>query len=108
VIHRFFEERREKALLLISGDLAHTHLPENPYNFAPEAIVFDESVEQWLKSADSSLLLRNAAEINHKALSCGFTGLVVAQGILESRKRSLRLLVRRHPTCFGMMCAFLS
>jgi hypothetical protein len=44
--------------------------------------MFDTTIEKWLLSLNSELILKEAADCVSKALSCGFDGLVVQKGII--------------------------
>uniref|UniRef100_A0A0G4FRF3 Extradiol ring-cleavage dioxygenase class III enzyme subunit B domain-containing protein n=1 Tax=Chromera velia CCMP2878 TaxID=1169474 RepID=A0A0G4FRF3_9ALVE len=142
------ERSDRKVLWVVSADLAHTHLAEGPYGFCECAEPFDKAVEAWAASLEPcassesdtecvenakmsrDLLLVEAAKLQQAgAASCGFTGLVMLQGMLDhlttrmplerEQKKSgegsslceavsewdSRVLANFHPTYFGMMVA---
>ncbi len=104
----YFASSNEKAIIIISGDLAHTHSQEGPYEFSEKAEQFDCLIEKWVKSGDKRLLLNDASEILDQALCCGYTGLVLLQGILEKTNLKSNFLIRAHPTYYGMLVASFS
>lgn len=104
---RFFSQDSHKITIIISGDLAHTHLSKGPYGYSKKAAIFDNFIEQWIRSAgkNPSLLLIKAAEVLDEALCCGFTGFVLLQGILETIPLEFMLNASGHPTYYGMAVA---
>jgi aromatic ring-opening dioxygenase LigB subunit len=97
----------ERVLVVVSSDLAHTHLASGPYGFSPAAEPFDEAVGRWGSTLNRSELTEAAASFAPDALSCGFTGLVFLDGVLgRDRERwQPRNLANFHPTYYGMMVA---
>ena len=101
---------RERVLVVISSDLAHTHSASGPYGFSNASEPFDEAIGRWIsdpkKHANS--LLRTAKDLENRALSCGFTGLVMLHGMLfegeddPRPKWTTSLLANAHPTYYGM------
>lgn len=112
----FFEHKVDTQLrvfLVISADLAHTHFfPAcDPYGYCPCAEPFDQAVGRWAATMDREMLLRNATKQQALgALSCGYTGLVMLQGVFDAaiadgaRWTSL-MQANYHPTYYGMMAA---
>eukprot|EP00667_Euglena_gracilis_P014565 EG_transcript_15095 len=98
----------QRVAVVISGDLAHTHLASGPYGYSPSAAPFDAACGRWAQTLDSQYLTKQAARYITTALSCGYTGLVMLDGLLR-RSRQLRwrpcLLAEAHPTYYGMMVA---
>ena len=97
----------ERTVVVISADLAHTHLKSGPYGFSTAAEPFDKACGAWVTTQDSDKLVVEAASYVDKALSCGFTGLVMLDGILKASPVDWesRLLVNFHPSYYGMMLA---
>eukprot|EP00668_Euglena_longa_P002837 GGOE01003318.1.p1 GENE.GGOE01003318.1~~GGOE01003318.1.p1 ORF type:complete len:370 (-),score=68.55 GGOE01003318.1:35-1144(-) len=98
----------QRVAVVISGDLAHTHLASGPYGYSPAAAPFDAACGMWTQTLESQHLTVRAAELVQRALSCGFTGMVMLDGMLQ-RSQTLRwwpcLLARAHPTYYGMLVA---
>ena len=46
--------------------------------------MFIQALGKWAESLDSQALLQTAASLVDRALSCGFTGLVMLHGLMES------------------------
>jgi aromatic ring-opening dioxygenase LigB subunit len=107
LLAQFFNDAPEKIAVIISADLAHTHTEEGPYGYSKTAEIFDNLIEKWIISGgkNPSLLLSKATEILDEALACGFTGLVLLQGILEIIPLKPKLLASSHPTYYGMAVA---
>ncbi len=73
--------------VVISGDLSHTHQASGPYGYSPTGSLFDHAMGIWAKDPchSESQLLVTARQLQPAALSCGFTGYVIWQGILRSQ-----------------------
>ncbi|ETO09538.1 hypothetical protein RFI_27838 [Reticulomyxa filosa] len=71
-------------LVLISADLAHTHLSNGPYGYCTCAEPYDMFISKWVQSMNRTYLLTGAAqEQSLGAMSCGFTGFVLLQGMFD-------------------------
>ena len=125
-IGEWAQSRDERVLLLISGDLAHTHgndrapmLPDgatrdprymNPkYPIAePSAVDFEEKIKEWTKNI---LLvpagLATCLPLLQRALCCGFEGFVMLEAALKrvDAPMTSRLLAHEVPVYFGMLVA---
>lgn len=118
-IAQFFEQIPEKVVVIISSDLAHTHSADGPYGYSEAAQPFDDAIGQWISDIDANAnsLLVTARDLSSKALSCGFTGLVMLHGMLKQvaiighrtkadvpfdKMWNSTLLCNFHPTYFGM------
>lgn len=100
----WLEARPERSVVIISGDLAHTHQPDGPYGYSPSAAVFDKAVAAW--AADPChQTLEAAADLEPTALSCGFTGLAMLQGLLCEAEWAVRVSAVGNATYYGMMVA---
>ena len=106
-LFRILHSQPERTVVIISADLAHTHLKSGPYGFSPAAEPFDKACGAWVNTQDSEKLVVEAASYADKALSCGFTGLVMLDGMLKASSSSWesRLLANFHPSYYGMMLA---
>ena len=106
-LHEVLANLQLKTVVIISADLAHTHDKSGPYGFSWAAEPFDQACGQWVTSLDSNKLLVKAASIVDKALSCGFTGLVMLDGLMKSANTPWKsqLHVNLHPSYYGMMVA---
>jgi len=103
----YFEKIPRRVVVVISADLAHTHLECGPFGYSDTAAPFDEACGQWAKTLDPKPLLVDAASLVDRALSCGFPGLVLLEGILEPTREQWKpeLLANFHPTYYGMLVA---
>jgi aromatic ring-opening dioxygenase LigB subunit len=100
--------RSKRVLLVVSGDLAHTHSIDDPYGFSPCAQPFDNFISQWIETRDSSVLIEKALDILSDAKSCGYSGLVILDGIIHScmeKSIACQVYVNEHPTYYGMIVA---
>merc|ERR1711974_518305 len=108
-IGRFFEKLEKKLAWIVSSDLAHTHMASGPYGFCTCAQPFDDAVQRWAESGEPSALLVDATRNQQLgAASCGFTGLVTLEGMMQSLGRDQwhsKSLANFHPTYYGMMAA---
>ena len=106
-LYRALQSQPDKIVLVVSADLAHTHLKSGPYGYTTAAEPFDQACGRWAASLDSDQLVVKAASFVNRALSCGFTGLVMLDGMLASSpvKWQSRLHVNLHPSYYGMMLA---
>ncbi|MFW9855388.1 MAG: hypothetical protein ACFFFG_10005 [Candidatus Thorarchaeota archaeon] len=107
LLAEFFQKMQKSITVIISGDLAHTHMQEGPYGYSETAEVFDALIQKWITSEgkNQTLLLEKAAEVLEEAMACGFTGFVLLQGILEKITLKSKLLASGHPTYYGMAVA---
>jgi aromatic ring-opening dioxygenase LigB subunit len=108
-LFRVFDPWKERVVVLASADLAHTHLPSGPYGFSPAADPFDTACGKWAATLHSETLIVTAARHALAARACGFTGLVMLDGLLHAARsrgpwRS-ELLAIGHPSYYGMMVA---
>ncbi|KAK7496001.1 hypothetical protein BaRGS_00012702 [Batillaria attramentaria] len=104
------EELSERVVIIISADLAHTHLASGPYGYSNASEPFDEACGQWAMDIHKEALLVTAAHYVDRALSCGYTGLVMLHGLLTADDQTAaqwqpRLLANHHPSYYGMMVA---
>lgn len=104
---KILHSQPEKIVIIISADLAHTHLKSGPYGFSTAAEPFDKACGTWVTTQKSASLLTEAAFYADKALSCGFTGLVMLDGLLKASPTAWdsHLLANFHPSYYGMMLA---
>lgn len=120
VIGNFLESSKQRVALVVSADLAHTHSADGPYGYSNASEPFDRACGAWMadfNSADGVLALTvTAVTLADRALSCGFTGLVLLESIirgigLSPLRDGLKADVWKsriiagpfHPTYYGMM-----
>lgn len=106
-LFKILDSQTERIVMIISADLAHTHLKSGPYGFSTAAEPFDKACGAWVTTQDSDKLLTVAASYVDKALSCGFTGLVMLNGMLNASPGDWQsqLLANFYPSYYGMMLA---
>ncbi|XP_078689939.1 uncharacterized protein LOC144921127 isoform X1 [Branchiostoma floridae x Branchiostoma belcheri] len=105
-LYKSLEASRQRVVVVVSADLAHTHSADGPYGFSPAAQPFDQACGEWASTLDATPLLVNATSLVDEALSCGYTGLVMLHAILSTSSTwRPTLLVNHHPSYYGMMVA---
>ncbi|KAL5004934.1 hypothetical protein ScPMuIL_018390 [Solemya velum] len=105
---KYLEDLKETVIIVISADLAHTHSKDGPYGYSNTSEPFDRACGLWAQTLDGSSLLVTAAGYVDRALSCGFTGLVMLHGALSQEGLSSwnpKLFAIHHPSYYGMMAA---
>jgi len=105
----------ENVAVVISSDLAHTHQASGPYGYSPAAEPFDQACGAWAATVKGAYITVEAASLVNEALSCGYTGLVMLNGVLERAAEiagktvddywDQTMLYNAHPTYYGMMVA---
>lgn len=119
-IFSWMEKRSERWAMLISADLSHTHRADGPYGYSPASNPFDESIRIWATSPceNQDALLQRATGLQPRALSCGYTGMVLLHGILCGTERPTasatttsmwesEVFVDKNVTYYGMMAALM-
>ncbi|XP_078618269.1 uncharacterized protein LOC144885921 isoform X2 [Branchiostoma floridae x Branchiostoma japonicum] len=105
-LYKELEASKERVVVIVSADLAHTHSADGPYGFSPAAQPFDQACGEWASTLHPTPLLVNATSLVDDALSCGYTGLVMLHAILSTSSTwRPTLLVNHHPSYYGMMVA---
>ncbi|XP_069138127.1 protein CA_C1420-like isoform X1 [Argopecten irradians] len=107
-LYDYLEALEQSVVVMVSADLAHTHDKDGPYGYSDAAEPFDKACGQWAETLDYTSLLVTAANYVDKALSCGYTGMVMLHGMLEAGKLSSwipTLHANYHPSYYGMMLA---
>ena len=82
----YLQASPKRYLVIVSADLSHVH--SNPYVMPygandTAADTFDGAVGLWLRYGSQDQLLANATSVAPWAMSCGVTGLVLAQGMMN-------------------------
>jgi aromatic ring-opening dioxygenase LigB subunit len=82
----WIDARPERVAVVISGDMSHTHRSNGPYGYSDQSSAFDAAVGRWASDPchQAASLLEEARFLQPKALSCGFTGMVLLHGMLCS------------------------
>lgn len=101
----FFEKLNRRVVVIISADLAHTHLKEGPYGFNIAAASFDDLIGLWAGTLDESILLKKVIPKLDKAKVCGYVGFVMLQGMIGKMKFQPKLHINKAPTYYGMLIA---
>ncbi|XP_033750168.1 protein CA_C1420-like [Pecten maximus] len=107
-LYDYLQALDQNVVMMVSADLAHTHRKDGPYGYSDAAEPFDKACGHWAETMDSNSLLVTAAKYVDKALSCGYTGMVMLHGMLEAGQLSSwipTLYANYHPSYYGMMLA---
>eukprot|EP00731_Ephydatia_muelleri_P015609 Em0009g33a len=83
-LYTILQTLSERVVVVVSGDLAHTHLPDGPYGYSNASEPYDMACGLWASTLDTSALMVTAAGLVDRALSCGFTGFVLLHGMLQA------------------------
>jgi aromatic ring-opening dioxygenase LigB subunit len=70
-----------------------------------KALIFDETVEQWIRSGSRTILLERALSLAMETFPCSITVFGILQGLLDRSSFGGDILARRVPTYFGMIVA---
>ena len=114
---KLLESLNERVVVLVSGDLSHTHRDDGPYGYSSASADFDLAVAEWADDpcCNQYALLQKARRLQQRALSCGFVGLVMAHGMLGCQSTCChrsqfvsRLWAWGNVTYYGMMVASLT
>ncbi|MHA1911330.1 MAG: hypothetical protein ACTSYA_06515 [Candidatus Kariarchaeaceae archaeon] len=108
-LERFFETKKQKVSLVISADLAHTHLKDGPYGYHPSADKLDQLVNEWVSSLEKELLFDKIYPLADTGLACGLAPITVFQGVIEASRETSwtgNFVSYAKPTYFGMSTAF--
>lgn len=86
IFRMWVDARPERVAVVISGDMSHTHRSDGPNGYSDQSSAFDAAVGRWAADPcrQAASLLEKARFLQPKALSCGFTGMVILHGMLCS------------------------
>jgi hypothetical protein len=105
----WIRQRPERIAVVVSGDLAHTHLSNGPYGYSNTSAIYDTAIKTWLSTstgttndpcspAAEQALLEHARSLQQSALSCGFTGYVLWHGMMRCHGNNLKDVTPRFRT----------
>jgi len=94
-----------KVIIVISADLAHTHMVNGPYGFHEDAAIFDSLIEKWVHKQNTSILTEEVSPLLDSALCCGYTGIIILDEILKKHTFKHSIHAYEHPTYYGMLIA---
>ncbi|MHA1207070.1 MAG: hypothetical protein ACTSSO_05840, partial [Candidatus Hodarchaeales archaeon] len=92
-------------IIVISADLAHTHMVNGPYGFHGDAAIFDSLIEKWVHKQNTSILTEEVSPLLDSALCCGYTGILILDEILKKHTFKHSIHAYEHPTYYGMLIA---
>jgi len=84
--------------VILSGDLSHTHEAMGPYGYSNSSLLFDTAMGRWASNPYQYgyELTEIGTSLIPNALSCGFTGFVLWQGILNYYKQQQQQQQQEH------------
>lgn len=94
------KESEKKVAVLASGDLSHRLLHTAPAGYHPDGKVFDESIQQAIRTMDPSVLLDLSEELIERAGQCGLRPLLMLMGALDGY--SVRSTIHFYEGPFGV------
>ena len=116
-LFEFFERTEFRVFFLASANLSPCHktLEENPI-YLPEpgtldlpssrkALIFDETIEQWIRSGSRTVLLERALSLALETFPCAMSVFGLLQGLLDRAAFGGDILSRKAPTYCGMIVA---
>ena len=104
-IQEFLTNTDKRAILIVSADLAHTHMNKEPFKFHADAAIFDSLIEKWVVQKDTTILTEEALPLLDNALCCGYTGIVLLDKFLKKSALKGMIHAYEHPTYYGMLIA---
>ncbi|XP_060607670.1 protein CA_C1420-like [Ruditapes philippinarum] len=107
---KLLEESPQRIAVIISADLAHTHKADGPYGYSNTSQPFDNAIGNWARTLNYNFLVE-AGTLVDRALSCGYTGLVMLHGMLAHAgvtSWKSQVYANLHPSYYGMMAASFS
>lgn len=104
-IYEYLTKVANNVVLIISADLAHTHMNNDPFEFHEDAAIFDALIKKWVIQQNTSILTEEALPLLDNALCCGYTGIVILDALLKKIKLAGKIHAYEHPTYYGMLIA---
>ena len=106
-----------RIFFVASGNLSPCHktlevnplyLPEpgeHQFPISRKALIFDETIEQWIRSGSRTVLLERALALALETFPCSMSVFGLLQGLLDRSAFGGDILSRKAPTYFGMIVA---
>lgn len=95
-----------KISVVISADQAHTHSAEGPYGYSDKAKIYDEMIQDAVRSSDFGELLKLDPEFIKEARPDSFWNMAVLAGYIERAHLSLKFGYYYLQKYFGMLSAY--
>ena len=108
-----------RIFFVASGNLSPCHktleanplyLPEpgeHQFPISRKALIFDETIEQWIRSGSRTVLLERALALALETFPCSMSVFGLLQGLLDRSAFGGDILSRKAPTYFGMISNYL-
>lgn len=93
-------KRGKRVAILASGDLSHRLLPTAPAGYHPDGKVFDETIQQAIRTMDPMSLLELSDDLVERAGQCGLRPLLMLMGALDGC--SVRTTIHSYEGPFGV------
>ncbi len=101
-------DRRQKVVIIASGDLSHRLLPEAPAGFSPVGKNFDARIIELLKTMDIKSMFEISADWVEDAGECGLRPIFFLMGTLDGLSVESQLLSYEGPFGVGYAVATFS
>lgn len=101
IYQKQIKNKKEKIVLIASGDLSHVLKPDGPYGFHPDGPKFDQALIKALKSKDLKKILNLDFFYPH-AGECGLRSLCFLLGILEEANINWQAKILSYEGPFGV------
>ena len=117
IIHSFNYRTDYRIFFVASANLSPCHktleanplyLPEpgeHQFTISRKALIFDETIEQWIRSGSRTVLLERALALALETYPCSMSVFGLLQGLLDRSAFGGDILSRKAPTYFGMIVA---
>lgn len=97
-----------KWVLIVSGDMSHSLLPQSPAGYSPQGAIFDEIIRQSLREGDVKRIFNIDRELIQEAAECGLRPLIMGLGTLDGYDITAEELSYEGPFGVGYLIARLS
>lgn len=77
------EKMGRRIAVLASGDMSHRLKDDGPYEFDPNGPVFDETIQELLRTAQVEPILELPESMRDQAGECGYRSIVIMLGALD-------------------------
>lgn len=104
-LRKAFDASSKRVALIASCDHGHAHSKEGPYGFDPASRLFDENVQEIVRSDHLERLLEIDPALVRDGKPDSYWQMLMLHGVLRRDRWRGELLSYEAPTYFGMLCA---
>lgn len=106
-IAQAIEQSETKVTVVASGDLSHRIIPSAPAGFHPDGKKFDKFIVDAIESGNYELITTMDQDFRANAGECAYNSLMVAFGVLNSKKKHNKIYSYEAPFGVGYLVATL-